>query len=69
MSMAKRFAVMEFNLEEWQALAPGMKRLLGHAAVECALGGGIVRETNTRKLRCKRGCAVQSRKTTKRPDY
>jgi hypothetical protein len=34
-------------MEKWQALARGMKRLLGHAPVECALGGGIVRETNT----------------------
>ena len=60
---------MEFTSRSRRRWRRGMKRLLGHAPVECAYGGGIVRETNARKLRCKPDCAAHSRETTKRPDY
>jgi hypothetical protein len=50
------------HLEKWQASAPRDEETAGHAPVECALGGGTVRETNARKLRCTPGCAVQSRR-------
>jgi hypothetical protein len=67
--MAKRFAVMEFTLRSGGRWRRVRRRLLGHAPVECALGSGIVRETNARKLRCTPDCAVHSQKTPKRPDY